>query len=156
MKHYLNTLNEREKWMVIIAAVFLFAYGYYLLLYAPLSNKVTQKTTQLNEKIETLAWMQKVKQQGHSTKTKQTLDNSQLLTLLATQLKDNPTLKFPYQLQQTGSGDIQLTFDAVPFKLFMSWLAKINERYTITIKQFDVQHSETPGITKLMIIISAA
>ncbi|MCL9682604.1 GspM family type II secretion system protein LspM [Legionella maioricensis] len=155
MKHYLNTLNEREKWMVVIAAVCLFIYCYYLLLYAPLSNKVTQKTAQLNEKIETLAWMQKVKQQGLSSKTKQTVDNSQLLTLLATQLKDNSTLKFPYQLQQTGSGDIQLTFDAVPFKLFMGWLAKINDRYTITIKQFDVQHSEIPGITKLMIIISA-
>ncbi|BCA96224.1 general secretion pathway protein GspM [Legionella antarctica] len=155
MKNYLNTLNEREKWMVIIAAIFLFTYGYYLVLYVPLSTMVTQKTTQLNEKIETLAWMQKIKRQGHSSKTKQTLDNSQLLTLLATQLKDNPTLKFPYQLQQTGSGDIQLTFDTVPFKLFMSWLAKINERYTLTIKQFDVQQNKPPGTTKLMIIISS-
>lgn len=156
MKHYLSTLNERERWMVIAAVFCVFIYCYYLLLYAPLSNKVTQKSVQLTEKIETLAWMQKVKEQAHPKKTKQTVDNSQLLTLFATQLKENATLKFPYQLQQTGSGDIQLTFDAVPFKLFMGWLAKINDRYTITIKQFDVQHSEKPGITKLMIIISAA
>lgn len=156
MKNYLSTLNEREKWMVVATALCLVAYCYYLLLYVPLSNKVTQKSAQLIEKIETLTWMQKIKQQGHSSKTKQTVDNSQLLTLLATQLKDNSTLKFPYQLQQTGTGDIQLTFDAVPMKLFIMWLAKINERYTITIKQFDIEHTETPGVTKLMIIISAA
>ena len=141
--------------MVVITALCLFIYCYYFFLYAPLSNKVTQKSTQLVEKIETLAWMEKVRQQAHSPKTKQTVDNSQLLTLLAAQLKDNATLKFPYQLQQTGTGDIQLSFDEVPFKLFMSWLAKINERYTIKIKQFDVSHTETPGVTKLMILMSA-
>lgn len=156
MKSYLNTLNEREKWMLIGGVLCLFIYVYYLFLYAPLSNKVTQKATQLVEKTNTLAWMQKAKQQGHAAKNKQSVDNSQLLTLLAKQLKDNPTLKFPYQLQQTGSGDIQLTFDAVPFKLFLSWLAKINDQYAITVKQFNAEHSETPGITRLMLIISAA
>lgn len=157
MKNYLSTLNEREKWMVILAGLSLFIYCYYLFLYAPLTNKLTQKRAQLIEKTETLAWMQKVKQEGHaSKKTKQTVDNSQLLTLLATQLKDNPTLKVPYQLQQTSSGEIQLTFDAVPFQLFMEWLAKINDKYTMNVKQFDVQRSETPGVTKLTIMLSAS
>lgn len=156
MKSYLNSLNERERWMVIIAAVCVLTYLYYLVFYAPLSNRVAQKSTQLVEKTETLAWMNKVRHQEHSSKTKQTVNNSQLLTLLATQLKDNKTLKFPYQLQQTGPGDIQLTFDAVPFTLFMTWLAKINGQYTLTLKQFDVQQTDTPGIVKLMTIISGA
>jgi general secretion pathway protein M len=156
VKSYWNSLNERERWMVIIAAVSVFIYLYYLALYAPLSDSVALKSDQLVEKTETLAWMNKVRHQDHSSKTKQTVSNSQLLTLLATQLKDNKTLKFPYQLQQTGSGDIQLTFDAVPFTLFMKWLAKINEKYTLTLKQLDVQQTETPGVAKLMIIISGA
>ena len=66
MKSYLNTLNEREKWMLIGGVLCLFIYVYYLFLYAPLSNKVTQKATQLVEKTNTLAWMQKAKQQGHA------------------------------------------------------------------------------------------
>ncbi len=154
MKSYWNSLNERERWMVIITALCLVSYFYYMIIYTPLSNNVTQQSNQLIEKMETLAWMNKVKSQSHS-KTKQSVDNSQLLTVLATQLKDDPTLKFPYQLQQTGPGDIQLTFDAVPFNLFMGWLTKINEKYIITIKQFDVDHTNTPGVTHLMIIISA-
>ncbi|KTD51282.1 GspM family type II secretion system protein LspM [Legionella quateirensis] len=156
MKSYLNSLNEREKWMVIAAVLSLVIYFYYQFLYTPLSNSVALKSSQLIEKTETLAWMNQVRQKAHSATKKQSVDNSQLLTLLATQLKNNETLKFPYQLQQTGSGDIQLTFDTVPFKLFMQWLAKLNDKYTITIKQFDVEHTNSPGVTKLMIIITAA
>ncbi|HAT6979223.1 TPA: type II secretion system protein M [Legionella pneumophila] len=154
MKTYLNTLNEREKWMVIVASISLLIYGYYLLLYAPLSNQVNQKSTQLIEKTETLEWMKQVRMQKRSAKRKESVDNSQLLTILASQLKNNKTLKFPYQLQQTGSGDIQLTFDAVPFQNFIQWLAKINELYSINIKQFDVERTSTPGVTRLMIILS--
>ncbi|CZG87731.1 GspM family type II secretion system protein LspM [Legionella pneumophila] len=156
MKTYLNTLNDREKWMVIVAGVSLFIYGYYLLLYAPLSNQVNQKSTQLIEKTETLEWMKQVRMQKRSAKRKESVDNSQLLTMLASQLKNNKTLKFPYQLQQTGSGDVQLTFDAVPFQNFIQWLAKINEVYSISIKQFDVEKTSTPGVTRLMIILSTS
>jgi general secretion pathway protein M len=155
VKAYLNSLNEREKWMVVTAFLCLVLYTYYQFLYTPLTNNVALKSTQLAEKAETLAWMKKVRQQAHSSSKKQTVDNSQLLTILATQLKNNATLKFPYQLQQTGSGDIQLTFETVPFKLFMQWLAKINEKYTITIKQFNAEHTNTPGIIRLMILITA-
>nr|WP_230963938.1 GspM family type II secretion system protein LspM [Legionella pneumophila] len=140
--------------MVIVASISLLIYGYYLLLYAPLSNQVNQKSTQLIEKTETLEWMKQVRMQKRSAKRKESVDNSQLLTILASQLKNNKTLKFPYQLQQTGSGDIQLTFDAVPFQNFIQWLAKINELYSINIKQFDVERTSTPGVTRLMIILS--
>ncbi len=142
--------------MVLGAVLTLTIYCYYQFLYIPLSNKVTLQSSQRIEKSETLAWMKTVRQKAHATKTKQSVGNSQLLTLLATQLKNNETLKLPYQLQQTGTGDIQLTFDRVPFRLFMQWLAKINDKYNLTIKQFDAAHTDTPGVAKLMIIITAS
>lgn len=157
MKAYLSTLNEREKWMVIGAILCLFLYIYYLFLYSPLSQQVNQKSSQLTEKVTTLEWMQKIRQQSRLKQTqKKMVNNSQLLTTLATQLKNEPTLKFPYQLQQTGSGDIQLTFDAVAFNQFIIWLEKINQQYAITIKQFEADRSKTPGVTRLMILISSA
>lgn len=155
MKNYLNTLNERERWMVISSVVCVIAYIYYLFLYSPLSNRVAEQSIQLIEKRDTLAWMRKIREQSHTTNKKESLNNGQLLTLLATQLKSNQTLKFPYQLQQTGSGDIQLTFDTVPFQMLMTWLIKINQQYSITMKQFDVDRTESPGVTKLMIIMTA-
>ncbi|WP_058535497.1 GspM family type II secretion system protein LspM [Legionella saoudiensis] len=155
MKAYLSSLNEREKWMVIGAAVCLVLYCYYMFLYTPLSHQVNQKTNQLVEKITTLDWMKKVKGQNLRPKSKETVDNSQLLTILATQLKDHALQKYPYQLQQTGSGDIQLTFEAVPFNLFVTWLTKINEKYALTIKQFNAEKTPTAGVAHVMILLSA-
>jgi general secretion pathway protein M len=156
VKSYLSNLNERERWMVISAAVCVFFYCYYLFLYAPLSTSVEQKSRQLEEKIQTLEWMKHVRNEIHTSSPKKNLDNNQLLTLLANQLKNKPTLKFPYHLQQTSSGDIQLTFDNVPFNEFMSWLTATNDQYTLLIKQFEASNTPTPGLTKLMIILSAS
>ncbi len=58
MKAYWYNLNEREKWMVAIAAICVFFYVYYLLLYAPLSTRVATKNKQLYEKTSTLKWME--------------------------------------------------------------------------------------------------
>ncbi|MCW8407804.1 GspM family type II secretion system protein LspM [Legionella sp. PATHC035] len=157
MKAYISTLNEREKWMLIGTGLCLILYVYYLFLYSPLSQRVDQKSKQLIEKTATLQWMKKIQQQSHTKQTKkQIVDNSQLLTTLATQLKNDTNLKFPYQLQQTGSGDIQITFDSVAFNLFITWLEKINQRYAITVKQFEADRSKTPGVTRLMILLSSA
>ncbi|TAL65371.1 MAG: type II secretion system protein M [Legionella sp.] len=154
MKDYFNSLNEREKWMVLIAGVCLVVYSFYYFIYSPLSTRVSDRSTQLVEKIDTLNWMKKIKQEHHSLKKKQNISNSQLLTLIANQLKKDNTLNFPFQLQQTSSGEIQLSFDEVPLSLFVAWLMKINDQYAISIKQFDIERTKTAGIVKLMIIIN--
>lgn len=155
MKQYLSSLNERERWVLILGSLCLFLYLYYLILYAPLSSSVTQKSNQLIEKKETLRWMKQVQGQAHTTQKKQQLDNSQLLSVIAKQLKSNQSLRVPFQLQQMSSGDIQLTFDNVPFNLFVRWLMKLNDKYAIEIKQFEVEHTDRPGVTRLMFILSA-
>lgn len=154
MKNYWNNLNDREKWTLVGGMLCLFLYLYYLFLYSPLSNSVSQKSKQLIEKAETLKWMKSVQGQVKPSKTKQTVSDNQVLTLLSSQLNDNKTFNFPFQLQQTGSGNIQLSFAEAPFNLFMNWLSTLNENYTIEIMQFNVEPTPTPGVVKLMIIMS--
>lgn len=154
MKHYFSTLNDREKWMLVVGGLCLILYLYYLFAYAPLSKQTDEKRNQLVEKIETLEWMKQVQQQAHSSPIKKSLDHSQMMTLIASQLKENPLLKFPYQLQQINSGDIQLSFDKVPFKLFLLWLEKMSKEYSIKIKQLDVDPTKVPGVTRLVLIMT--
>lgn len=111
---------------------------------------------QLAEKTETLEWMKQVRNQKRIGKSKESIDNNQLLTIIADQLKDSKSLKFPYQVQQTGSGEVQISFETVPFQLFLSWLTEINDHYSITVKQLDVQKTQTAGVTRLSIILTAA
>jgi general secretion pathway protein M len=156
MKSYLNTLNERERWMAIGAGICLILYVYYLALYAPLKNQVIQKSEQLIEKTQTLSFMKQVSANPHKAAQKKVLNNSQLLTMLASQLKENESFGFPYQLQQTNTGDIQLSFDAIPFALFIDWLYQMNKHYLVSIKQLEVEHTDKPGVAHLMIVISGS
>ncbi|WP_083852274.1 type II secretion system protein GspM [Legionella tunisiensis] len=62
---------------------------------------------------------------------------------------------FPYQLQQTGAGDIQLSYELVPFNHFLSWLWTLNNNYAIVLKQFSAERTPTAGVVKLQIVITA-
>ena len=154
MNQYWQNLNERERWMVILAGGTTIIYLIYLLVYSPLVTAVQNKTEQLIDKRETLQWLQQVRSQA-KTEKKKTLSNSKLLTLIDQQLKSNKSLNFPHNIQQTNTGDIQLTFDRVPFNLFMQWLGELNHHYNLRIQQLQIEKLDTAGMVKLQSIISA-
>lgn len=150
-----NNLNLRERWMAGLGAVFALFYLLYQLIYSPLASAVANQSKQLVEKQETLAWMEQVRQQPKNLKKVQAISNSKLLALIGNQLTDKAFSQFTNQLQQTGAGDIQISFDRVPYKQLLDWLWKLNTDYAITLKQFSVEHSDTPGVVKVMIILAA-
>lgn len=153
--NYWNNLSERDRWAAIIGGFFLLSYLFYLLVYSPLTSAVTDKTSQLQDKQETLQWMEQVKKQPLSKANRQTINNGKLLSLVASQLAQGNLQKTGYQIQQTSSGDIQVNFDAVPYSLFLNWLWALNNNYAIHIKQLSSERSQIPGVVKLMVILSA-
>ncbi len=155
MRAYWNNLNDRERWVLALGATFCFLYLFYLLVYGPLTHAIHDKSQQLTEKQETLTWMQLVRGEHKKTKAPQVLSNSQLLSLLANQLQSTSFQQFTYELQQTGTGDIQLSFDQVPFNPFMKWLSSINSQYAVTVKQFNAERTELSGVVKLKVVMAA-
>ncbi|MDX1837333.1 type II secretion system protein M [Legionella taurinensis] len=151
---YWQNLNERERWMVVIAALAVMVYGFYLFIYSPLTTAVSTRTQQLKEKSETLVWMQGIKRQGGQQSPK-AIDNSKLLSIIASQLSNKTFSPFPYQLEQTGVGDIQLSFEQVPYAAILRWLWALNSDYTVTLKQIRMDKTNTPGVVKLMVLLAA-
>lgn len=154
MKHYWNNLNVREQWMLGFGIIFVFFFLLYLLVLAPLSHAVQDKSQQFRDKQATLIWMQQAHQQYKRVIAPKVLSRSKLLTVLAAQLKSTPFHHVPYQLQQTGSGDIQLSFDHVPYNAFVTWLWSVNKHYAFTIKQLNVERTTTAGVVKMMVVIA--
>ncbi|KTD10533.1 type II secretion system protein GspM [Legionella hackeliae] len=152
--NYWNNLNERERWMVGIAAACIIFYLFYLLIYSPLVTAVDTKSTQLQEKKETLAWMEQVRKKPKNQKIPQPITSSKLLALIGSQLNTGSLRPFTYQLQQTGQGEIQLSFEQVPFTQFLAWLWKLSNDYALILKQFSAERTDTPGVVKLTIIIA--
>ena len=154
LKSYWGNLNERDRITLSVGIIVCGAYLLYLLIYSPLANAVHNKSNELLEKRETYAWMQQVRSHFQLKQPPKVLSSSKLLTVLAIELKSTSFKQFPYQLQQTGASDIQLSFEQVPYAAFVAWIGSINKKYTITIQQLNVDRTPTPGVVKLMMVIA--
>ena len=151
MKAYWDNLNQREQWMLAVGAVFCVLCLMYLLIMAPLLNAVHSKTQQLREKQEALLWMRKAHQQHRNTKILETISTSKLLSVLSDQLKSTSFHAYPYQLQQTGTGDIHLSFTEVPYNAFLTWLWDLSQHYVFSMKQLNIERTDTPGVAKVAV-----
>lgn len=154
MNKFWQNLNERERWMVGMAFLAVMAWVFYALLYSPVLEELETNTALLKEKMADLQWMKQLNPASIQESSQKKVSNNQLITLIATELKNTNVQKFPYQLQQTSSGEIQLSFEKVPFQYIITWLAKLKENYRFTIKQFTVEKTETPGLTRFLLILS--
>ena len=154
MNNYWQNLSERERLLMIIGGAFAALWLFYLLVYAPIVNAVKNKSKLLVEKRETLGWMQQVRGQARHKNTRQVINSPKLLALMSNQLNNKNLAKFPYQLQQTDTLDIQLSFPKVPFNDFLAWAWALDENYAITLKQIDIEHLVTPGIVKVKLTVA--
>jgi len=155
LKTYWSQLNDRERVMMIVAGGCLLLYVYYALFYSTLDLAVQQKKDQVIEARSTWMWMQSVKQRDMHTKSLQTLSNGQLLTVFGQQLNQTSFQSYPYQLEQTSSGDIQLSFDQIPYHVFVTWLRNMTQHYAFTIKQLNMDKTDATGIVKVNLICSS-
>lgn len=159
MKNIMNfweQLSNRDRLALILGLSTLLIFIFYQFIYSPLTESVAMKTQQLKEKKATVAWLNTI-QIGKKTKDKaQSISKTRLLSLIGSELQ-SPTLKnFPAQVEQTGLGDIQVSFDKVPYNPFMSWLWKLNKAYAIQLKQVNIEKTETAGVVKVMLVIAAS
>lgn len=154
MKTYWTQLNERERWMVSLGILCSGLYLLYLVIYLPLVNSVKTQTEQLIEKQSTLTWMRQVQRQHKTLAARKALSNTQLLTLIAKQLRHTSFQNYPYQLQQTGSGDVQLVFKQVPFNAFLMWLWSLHSQNKMSIKELRAERGDVSGITSMQVIIA--
>lgn len=153
LDHWTN-LNERERWTLGLGTGFCFLYLLYYFLYSPLVTAVHTHSQQWIEKQETLRWMQQIRQEYPQEKTAKSLTGSQFLTVLDDYLDKTSFRQFNHELQQTGVGDIKLSYDQVPYVLFFDGLRTFNQEYVFSVKQLTVESTDTPGVVKLAIVLS--
>ena len=142
-------LNDRDRLVLSIGGVVVLLYFLYALIYSPLTAAVDVKSQQWIEKKETLAWMKR--QAKTPLPSKQTDEN--LLSVFSNQLKNASFSQYPYQLQQAGESNIRLAFDNVPYLEMITWLQTLNKQYTMTIDEWVVERSNTPGVVKMRLVV---
>ena len=149
-----HQLNDRERNLLLWGGVCLVVYLAYVV-YAFLDEAVLENTRSLSEKKATLAWIQQAEKQWSHKKTgAQVLDGSKGLTVLSEQLKTTSFHAFSHQLQQLNEDEVHLSFDSVPYNAFLTWFSMMSKKYVLTVKEFHVDRTDTPGLVKLTVIIA--
>lgn len=155
MKAYWQQLNEREQSGLMIAGLCSALYLLYALVFAPLMSSVTQAQETWQAKNKTLVWMQQAKKNYAPTQKPQAVTAGNLLSILTERLSETSFRRFPHQLAQTATGDIQLTFDQVPYNAFILWLQRQSTHYTLTVKTMDITKTDVTGVVKASVMFSA-
>jgi general secretion pathway protein M len=119
-----------------------------------LVSAVEERKAAWIEKKTTLLWMQQAQRAYAHEQQPTRVTAATLLSVLTELLTHVSFQRFPYQLEQTSSGDIQLTFDAVPYNLFVSWLQTQSKQYTLVIKSLYLSKTDTPGVVKAAVVFT--
>jgi general secretion pathway protein M len=148
-----DELGERDRRMLMICAVFVGLYLSYKM-YSSTAGLVQQNRRVLSEKKAVLLWMEAAeKQRATQQKGPEVLDGSKGLTVFSEALKKTSFHTFPYQLQQLGEGELQLSFESVPYNAFLAWLSSMDARYAMRIQSFNAEKKEKTGLVHLTLII---
>lgn len=153
MKNYWQNLNEREQKLLIAGSVILVIYLIYSMVYLPITRTIKTNFLELQEKKQTLGWMQNIETK-YVIKKRKNISSSELLSILAQQITHTSFRKYQYQLQQNGSGEIQLSFNEVPFNACIKWLESFSKQYAIKVKQITGEKTQTPGLVKLSVVFA--
>lgn len=148
MMDYWNKLNQREQGAVAFCVVFLFLYLIYSLIYAPLDHAVDRQLASIKEKRSLLIWMEHARSQTMHQKKPSPVASSKFLSVVSDALTPSPLNSFAHQLQQTGEGELQLSFDEVPYNACVAWLFSMHEKYAFLIKQLSMKQTKTPGLVE--------
>ncbi len=156
MKSFWQNLSDRDKLALGIGGGVVLLYLIYLLIVAPLIHVLDEKHQHHQDKKKDLAWLHSVRSLSQTKQSRTLASNSELLSLLARQLKSNNLKAYPHQLQQLGNGNIQLSFESVPFMLFMDWLKQLNTTIQFTIQNLTIDRLDTPGLAQVALTLSAS
>ena len=154
MMSFWKKLSERDQWVLGLGLVCITFYLILEIIVFPLSKAVDARVLAVKEKQTLLTWMERVRLTSGEHKAPAHLDASKLLSALSEGLDKTSFHSFPHQLQQTGDEELQLTFDAVPYNAYVTWLFSMRKQYAFSIKQLNVKETKTPGVVNAILVIT--
>ncbi len=135
MREWLDSLQPRERWMVIACAGFLAILVFYLLVLRPLYGGVSQLEARVQEKQQLLADIKtaaaQFRQGGRPAKA---IDTSQSLVVVVDSTTRQSGLGGVLKRNQpSGDNGIRVRFDDAPFDQVLAWLGSLQADYGLSI-----------------------
>ncbi|EPC0821632.1 GspM family type II secretion system protein YghD [Escherichia albertii] len=146
LSQHLAGRSPREKGMLLAAVVFLFSVGYYVLIWQPLSERIEQQETTLQQLAAMNTRLQSAAPNIIAARKSGTTTPAQISRVISDSASAHSVVI--KRIAERGE-NIQVWIDPVVFNDLLDWLNTLNEKYALRVTQIDVSAGEKPGMVNV-------
>ena len=143
---HLEGRSSREKGMLLAAAGFLFSAGYYVLIWQPLSERIEQQKTMLQQLVAMNARLKSAAPEIIAARKSTTTTPAQVSQIIS----DSALSRGIAITWMDARGEyIQVRTGAVVFNDLLEWLNELRDEYALGVAQLDVKQAELSGMVNI-------
>lgn len=156
---WLDSLNPRERRLVIGGGAFLLVFILYQLAWAPFANGVLNMQVKVDKQQQDLLWMQQAAEevralQGGGGARRPVLSGS-LLGLIEKTARQGGLGSSIRKVQPEGQKGVRIWMDKVSFDAVMTWLDELQVKQGVMISSFSAERTPQPGRVNVRILVEA-
>ncbi|NMW29328.1 GspM family type II secretion system protein YghD [Escherichia fergusonii] len=145
LAQHLAGRSPREKGMLLAAVVFLFSAGYYVLIWQPLSERIEQQETMLQQ-LEAMNTRLKPAPDIIAARNSATTTPAQVSRVISDSASAHSVVI--KRIAERGE-NIQVWIEPVVFNDLLNWLNALDEKYALRVTQIDVSAGEKAGMVNV-------
>ena len=151
MKDWWDTLQSRERYLVLIAAALVSLAILYLAIWSPIASSRDTKQQRVEAKRDTVVWMSQKKQEVEHLKRinpnlfNKASDGRSLLAIVDTGAKQMGIRPAITRIEPKGDNEVQLTMENIAFDYLVVLLGELDRRNHIVVADASFNRSEQVG-----------
>ncbi len=159
MKEWFNNLQTRERNWVLGTALILAVLLVYLLLWEPVTKKVTHLKNAVHAQQNQLTWMQQANQeikalQAGSGDQPILNQGTSLINAVESSAKQTGIRETVTRIEPQGSDKISVELRATEFDRLIDWIGLLTNQYDAKITQFSASRTDAKGRVDARFILS--
>ena len=161
MKEWLAGLEQRERHLVISGAVLLGLMLVYVVVWEPLTNKVSSLRVSTIEQDSALQWMRQTAQEvkklrGSGGNRAKSTGGQSLLSVIDRTAKSGRLGTALKRVQPDGEKRVRVWMEAASFDDVMSWFVLLDTRYGVSIESSVFEMKQDSGRVDARLVFEAA
>lgn len=147
MKEKWLALNQREQHLVIVMACFIGIFIFYMLIWQPLNNAISDKEKKITRAENLVTWLQEQQAQFHSLASSQRKTSNASLSTIVNRSASTKGITIA-RVQPQGE-ELNVSIDQVPFNVLMDWLENMSAQQGVSVKAIDLAKTDTKGVVRV-------
>ena len=158
IKAWFNSLQSRERNLIISAGVILGIIMLYSLMWSPFVQSLQQLRMGVETAEDNLVWMKQAEQEvrqskiGRGTRKPQSLQGRSLLGVVD-QTRAKSQIPDAKRIEEEGKNGVRVTIENVPFDKLILWFGILQRQYGIEVADLIVDKQENEGLVNVRLIL---